>query len=48
VSGPAESVERVRLAGGDLAAAGRIAEITYAASDGPLSIAVELADTTGN
>ncbi|CAB4929610.1 unannotated protein [freshwater metagenome] len=43
VSGSAAALARVQVATGDLAAAGRVAELTFVTSDGPLSVEVTLA-----
>ncbi len=43
VSGPVAALERVRAAGGDLAAAGRILDLDFVESDGPLAVEVTLA-----
>ena len=46
VSGPAAAVARVREAGSDLAACGRIADLVVSESDGPLAVSVTLAEQT--
>jgi valyl-tRNA synthetase len=43
VTGPADLLERVRAAEGDLVGAGRIAEVVYHVTNGPLSVDVVLA-----
>ncbi|HSN05804.1 MAG TPA: valine--tRNA ligase [Candidatus Angelobacter sp.] len=43
VSGDADSLARVEQAAGDLAAAGRVADLRFAPSDGPLGVDVTLA-----
>jgi hypothetical protein len=43
VTGDAAALARVERAAGDLAAAGRVADLRFAPSDGPLSVAVTLA-----
>jgi valyl-tRNA synthetase len=43
VSGSPQSLARVRTAGGDLAAAGRVADLVYVETDGPLAVEVTLA-----
>jgi valyl-tRNA synthetase len=42
VTAPAGCAERVRLAEGDLRAAGRISQIEHAAADGEMRVAVSL------
>jgi valyl-tRNA synthetase len=42
VTGPAEGLDRVRLAAADLQATGRVGELTFAPSDDPLGAAVTL------
>jgi valyl-tRNA synthetase len=44
VTGPASSLERVRLAADDLRGAGRVADLQVVPSDGPLAADVELAE----
>ena len=44
VSGDPDAVARVRTASGDLSAAGRIAELTFADSEGLLRVEVTLAE----
>jgi valyl-tRNA synthetase len=44
VTGPAESVERIRLAADDLRGAGRVAELEIVAAQGPLAADVELSE----
>ena len=43
VAGPTEALDRIRTAEGDLAAAGRIAQLRYDEATGPLSVDVTLA-----
>ncbi len=44
VNGPAEALERVRLAAGDLSAAGRVADLVLEEGDAPLTVTVTLSD----
>ena len=44
VSGAPEALARVRQASGDLAASGRVAELSFVAADGPLAVTVTLAE----
>ncbi len=47
VTGEPAAIERVRTVSGDLAAAGRVADLTFVGSGGQLRVAVTLAEPTG-
>ena len=47
VSGGAAAIARVREAAGDLAAAGRVGELSFLEADGPLAVVVTLAPESG-
>ncbi|MEK9664747.1 MAG: class I tRNA ligase family protein, partial [Candidatus Nanopelagicales bacterium] len=47
VRGPAEALSRIETAGADLKAAGRIADLAFEPSEGPIEVAVTLAPDLG-